>query len=154
MSDLLELAARCEAAVGQDDLLDAEIMVAIKSETFFTARVYMVGTRAMSGAGPDADWRNATVFFKETRFTASIDAAMTLVGGNFWRVEDHELAGPCALVGDQEGYAATPALALCAAALRARTSLPTAAPAGKTSSSPASLHSLGTGAAEATGGGE
>lgn len=35
-----------------------------------------------------------------------------------------------------------------------RTSLPTAAPAGKSSSSPASLHSLGTGAAEATGGGE
>lgn len=34
-----------------------------------------------------------------------------------------------------------------------RNSLPTAAPAGS-SSSPASLHSLGTGAAEATGGGE
>ena len=53
------------------------------------------------------------------RFTASLDAAMSLVGDNHWKAEDHPMAGPCAVVGDSEAFAATPALALTAAALRA-----------------------------------
>jgi hypothetical protein len=52
-------------------------------------------------------------------YTASLDAAGSLVGDNHWKAEDHPLAGPCAVVGDSEAYAATPALALTAAALRA-----------------------------------
>lgn len=80
---LLALAARCEAADGQDDMIDEEITVATKSETFFTARLYMVGSRPMAGAGPDDDWRNANVFFQQRAYTASLDAAMTLIPAQY-----------------------------------------------------------------------
>lgn len=54
------------------------------------------------------------------QYTASLDAAMSLVGDNVWKAGDDDMGGPFGVVGDELVYAATPALALCAAALKAR----------------------------------
>ena len=53
------------------------------------------------------------------RYTASLDATMTLVGDDCFRVERHPMYGVYAYVGDHDAYAPTPALALCLASLRA-----------------------------------
>lgn len=92
---LLELAELCERATGPDRSIDWAIHL----------RDGLTGVGSYGG---------------HPAYTASIDTAMSLILDDHWRVEDHPMAGPCAIVGEQEGYAATPALALCAAALRAR----------------------------------
>lgn len=106
--ELLALADRCEAATGADTELDALI--------------YM-----------RADAENGSF---ETRYTASLDAAMTLVEvDEYWRLgNDGEGPDPAdfkATVTSHDGVAdmhfhdavaATPALALCAAALRVKAS--------------------------------
>jgi hypothetical protein len=94
---LLELAERCEKATGPDVDLDLDI------------------SEATGGWKALATWKGVS-------YTASLDAAMTLVpdGQNFnlfWRAE--EGAGFAGVDGSST-KAATPALALCAAALRAR----------------------------------
>lgn len=99
---LLNLADRCERAVGPDRGLDAAIWYAYVEKP------------------QPGDKRDKDMIGRWPAYTASIDAAMTLIGDDCWKVEDHPLAGPCAVVGEQEGYAATPALALCAASLRSR----------------------------------
>lgn len=92
---LTELAARCEAATGPDRELDALIESAIPR-------------------------------FGLYRYTASIDAAMTLVPeGWTWGVFDDGTAWVWPderrdLLTGKQAKAATPALALCAATLRAR----------------------------------
>ena len=99
--ELLELAERVENATGSDRNLDADIM------------------RAVGQAGLKAD-------YQPTPFTASLDAAMQLVPeGTLWRVNKWA-NGADASVAFVKPYregprctAATPALALCAAALRA-----------------------------------
>jgi hypothetical protein len=129
---LLALADRCEAATGPDRLLDANILWAINPAAFD------------ADAGGDGEHlkpsycyaRGGWTLNKADRFylasvpvpylTASIDAAMTLVPeGWTWTtcsfgyarvwIDRLELNPP-----QHAGHADTPALALCAAALRAR----------------------------------
>ena len=110
---LLELAKRCEAASGQLRGLDYLI---------FCAQV-PVGEKAYWA--PDDP---------KYHFTASIDAAMSLVPEGDWALS--VAATDClatipagASLGDAvHGYAATPALALTAASLRARATENTDAP--------------------------
>ena len=106
MSVFLELAERCEQATGPSPDLDKGIAVACRHTPTNRPRYY----------------------------TASLDAAMTLVReGHGWRlwVPNSESPEPSPFVtlwGNRREYAprdsiaATPALALCAAALRARAS--------------------------------
>ena len=115
--ELMRLAERCEAAMGPDRELDALIQMAVrKREPLLQAdRLPM----------------------KPRHFTASLDAAMTLVpeGWTAWELRSRrrltrftaEISRLCDDIDDADGEliecgnAATPALALCAAALRART---------------------------------
>ena len=112
---LLALAERCEKVEGPDHGLDTDISVCLAGD-------------------PDKhDWRNHTWL----AYSASLDAAMTLIpegwrlanfgetvieGNDPWnaRVLEKRFDGRG---GRAEGDAATPALALCAASLRARAAL-------------------------------
>lgn len=118
MSKLLELAERCEKAEGPDRGVDGDIVAALTLQPDWATVRSTRQPELFSDTGPGLRART----WLAPKFTASLDAAMTLVCADHWRVEDHPLAGPCAIVGEQEGYAATPALALCAAALRAKAS--------------------------------
>lgn len=141
---LLALAERCEAATGADRELDAAIALA-QCDKFFNAGpkheggrdrigVIVGGDRCVPGNGAP-DWL-------VPRYTASLDAALTLVPDDaFWRVgHDGEGADPSvfkATIGvAKEGVcwitfrsaiAETAPLALCAAALRARAAMEVAA---------------------------
>jgi hypothetical protein len=143
VSTLLDLADCCEKAIGADRELDALIMA-----TLFRREKRLIGTREEMD---DGSWRHiktgvwvdqATDEWVSTaarEFTSSIDAAMTLVPQGF-AVELSEAWGP-----GRKDWRATmkrrsidgagtwpkansdkPALALCAAALRARASAGTA----------------------------
>jgi len=127
MTSLESLAAQVEAADGPSRELDVAIgalfeLCAHNSRTFERCQGDSGYTCDACGADSWGNRNKAGQGLSDhiPQYTASLDAAMTLVGDHSWRVEDHELAGPCALVYDQEGYAVTPALALTAAALRAR----------------------------------
>lgn len=111
-SDVEALAERCERAAGPDRELDAEI------GRYFSARFL--------GYVPDEPQHGCA------EFTRSIDAAMTLVPeGWYWRA-GHGVLWPgwahlnrkhpdhCEREDEHSAHAETPALALCAAALRAR----------------------------------
>lgn len=109
--ELVKLAARCEAASGPDQELDREIAVAVGHPWDYAA-----------------DWgsrgHERPVAFP---YTASIDAAMMLVPGGWdWCLSmgagDYAEASlaPSWKVTECSGTADTPALALCAASLRAR----------------------------------
>ncbi len=90
---LLALAERCEQAAGPDAGLDLAIWTTLLDTPGFQ---------------PLSPWR--------TDYTVSLDAAVTLVPeGCGWMV-----MGNAAKVGRLPSRAATAALALCAAALRAR----------------------------------
>ena len=126
--ELLALADRVEAATGADRELDADIAVAA------------AGFRRVSESMLCKDeWDYASnadgYFLAWPRYTASIDAALTLVpSGWTWSIvheREWELSGKPAYFSDlRRGYrtsydnatlswSATPALALTAAALRA-----------------------------------
>ena len=107
---LLELAEQCEAATGPDRLTDQAIG-------------WVCGTQRWRGSQPDYDGPH---------YTASLDAAMSLVPSNcVWSAGDWKANGHCASASvwppekdRPEGFhgiaqASTPALALVAAALRA-----------------------------------
>lgn len=100
MAELLKLAERAEAATGTDRDLDFEILCAVDHRAVYTGPIQ--GDRA---------------------FTTSLDAAMTLLpkGCGFY-VDNgaHGLSASARILcaGAHVGHAATPALALCAAALR------------------------------------
>jgi len=116
--DLLRLADEVAAATGPDTVLDAAIWVHLPEQAAHA-------------------WKHGGDKFKHARqiagcafvplYTASIDAAMTLVPAHDvgWRMD---WSGRRAIVRigfggfpeTIEAWAATPALALCAAALRAR----------------------------------
>lgn len=106
MTTLQSLAARCEGAKGADRELDEAIRVAVGGR-----RVPVMGSWVVDYGAP--------------AYTASLDAAMGLVpepksfnmshAGNSVARVDILPDGP-----EFSGYAPTPALALCAAALRAR----------------------------------
>lgn len=131
MSDLLDLAARCEAAEGPDANLDLDIHGYIRVGKAWTSE--------------ERSWMHFHGEFLS--YTASLDAAMMLVPENHnWLVrsdgafanvsrkdatntttvwEDEPtsqewLDAEAYRQGHRYGNAATPALALCAAALRAR----------------------------------
>lgn len=96
-ADLRALADRVEKATGPDRGLDVDIEHA--------------------RGWPDAQWTSDA-----RRYTASLDAAVTLVPrGWTWRVGNLVSGGGFAFLGTslKEHVAATPALALTAAALRA-----------------------------------
>lgn len=119
---LEELAARVEAATGPDRELDAEIALAVgivkerEGNTFFGHRDYscMVLERGYydhDGSAPELP-----------HLTASIDAAMTLVPEG-WDWQYSSYTGTAYVhQGDRTtfGHTKVGALALCAAALRAK----------------------------------
>lgn len=127
-AELLALADRCEAAIGGDRELDVAISTAVT--TFEPRR-----------AGPGWPDENALVvpafpgWEPLPAYTASLDAAMTLVLEDahrlrFWRIgNDGEGGDPSAFKAEilavtnltsttSKAIGATPALALCAAALK------------------------------------
>lgn len=123
-SELIALAERCEAATGPDRELDEAIAVLVGKD---------------SRTGPIHPSLAPRGYYDGPSYTASIDAALSLVPEGFsWAVgsaEDGGHATVSKMPEDDEaysggrlpapevmthGYAATPALALTAAALRAR----------------------------------
>ncbi len=122
VQDLNELADRCEAASGPDKELDWAIEAAVGDwENLGGARKRHKGTGEVRTGYVDP----------QHPYTASIDSAMTLIPGgmDFGCGRGIELEiGPSkevchAWVGEGSGdlvFAETPALALCAAALRAK----------------------------------
>lgn len=116
---LLKLAERCEQATGANRTLEQDIHDAIFGRDYTENAFQTDGSRIRP-------------------FTASLDAAMTLVSEG-WRVRTaiESQQGPWSFSlaehdgerdkhgvwADQHGLAATPALALCAAALRSRAAI-------------------------------
>jgi hypothetical protein len=134
MGALLALAERCEQATGPDRDLDALIRCAVFApQGAFVRRSPINGAWCIyeiSYGGKERSWepRGLSREARVGAFTASLDAAMTLVPEGFdWligRTNDGltihaEVGGR----GDEfMRFGNTPALALCAAALRARAS--------------------------------
>lgn len=134
MSDLI---ARLEAAEEGSRELDAEIEL---SRRKFLGIIVGAGWAAnyVLDKGPVLGWiwdgKNLTSQLKAPHYTTSIDAALTLVPEGVqwcWKVERHHDEFSAVLtfwagIGEKHsgpfvaGDAATPALALCAAALKAR----------------------------------
>ena len=133
MSEFAELASRCEQAEGPDREIDAAIMLAIG---------YRYEERDIGGRWDDGSIALGWVYvdqsgkWKSTRpyqFTGSLDAALKLVPAEaFWRLgHDGEGADPSLFLATvfeprvnrasrpYDALALTPALALCAASLRA-----------------------------------
>jgi len=129
MGDLLELAKRCEQASGPERELDGAIWCAVNGYDFL----------GWDGAG--VMWRKRghdRSHYPADRvriFTASLDAALTLVPEGWpWSLDatqrpPYRECGRADIFAPGGGlkptdvmdvYAATPALAICAAALRAR----------------------------------
>lgn len=135
MSNFLELARRVEKATGRDRELDEAIMAAL-----FVRDQRHIGCREEQEDGSWAPVKDSVWVDPETdrwvgtaarEFTSSIDAAVTLVPkGYHWDVGNDNIA----IIRDRRSsfearvehcaIAATPALALCAAALRTRHSTP------------------------------
>jgi hypothetical protein len=108
-----DLIARLEALSGPDREVDAEIAKAIGAKH-----------------GPDSGWCNSDNgdhwYVEECakNYTASIDSAMTLVSTPFWMIRN-SMDGPVATIMDTsgreyEGNGDNAAIALCIAALKAR----------------------------------
>lgn len=125
MEQLLELADRCEAATGANYALEVEIFKAINP-------MYADYVQGRGGLVHPYDGSDQRVLsdVRPGNYTASLDTAMTLVpdGLKFEVTTTGYKPGATvcgnSLTGVHEGaYAATPALALTAAALRARAAL-------------------------------
>lgn len=133
---LLALAERCEAATGADRELDKAVYAAIGNCNHERTKYYCIEDGNDTDSGFTClDCGADTYGAKSARaYTASLDAAVTLVpdsvdsGGERFRVEHWNTNGVHAehirasawVAGAARVYAATPALALTAAALRAR----------------------------------
>lgn len=120
-ASLIELAERVEAATGRDRELDALIHIEAGLAEGNTV-AFKTGWCAGSETNPRP--------VEAPAYTASIDAAMSLVPEGWMWVggssPTHNAGMAVTRDGTQDGFdarAATPALALCAAALRARASL-------------------------------
>lgn len=133
--DLLALASRCESATGPDRELDAAIQLGIGYTLQRPAEPSRYPDRARwhDPDGVCLQWMEGDRCAPYPRdFTASIDAAMSLVPeGWFWRAGHSTLydgwAGTnrvhpdhCDRQDETFAHGKTPALALCAASLRAR----------------------------------
>jgi len=119
---LLSLADRCEREEATHDL-DVAIAVAAYD---LEARPYATGKRKLWWYKRGTD--GTAMFYGEEyipRYTTSIDAAVTLVPeGMAWTAGCEPDFTPFARLWEHDlVWASTPALALCAAALRARASL-------------------------------
>jgi hypothetical protein len=120
---LLALAERCEHAAGPDRELDAEISVAVGRHETHVERRSDGTTKLLPWRGDGTGSYNIDC----RRYTASLDAAVTLAPDGWrWWINSSPFAR-CWLVANdrivdkaQSEKCATPALALCAAALRAR----------------------------------
>lgn len=113
---LLELAERCEQATGPDRELDAAAHEA-------------AGLPFVMEYWTESDTTPQRNLSHVPRYTASLDAVLTLVpeGRDFTldRITPCGSLAPCnASIARCSGNAATPALALCAAALRTRAASP------------------------------
>lgn len=126
---MTDLAARCETAEGPDRGLDVEIAVAVERE--HETRLL----RCLDGAECRAPWRADPYSPGNTiptpRYTESADAALTLIPDGMWWLigkgrtrPDEPLYGVQILDGERVAAEAeteaSAALAICAAALRAR----------------------------------
>jgi len=116
----LELIGRLDAAQEPDHVLDGDIWQAVNGWPENDG--YRFG-----GVWFRRDPEDDVAFEQPPRLTASIDAALTLVPeGMVWVVDSGEGYKPGALVAreigydDSRSYGATPAIALCIAALWAR----------------------------------
>jgi hypothetical protein len=126
---LLELAERVENATGPDRSYDVAIFQALGGPVPFQFANKIVALTFDEAEqcyfAPIGDMR---VRYEPPTYTASIDAAMSLVPEGWgYSVLDRRAVLPgckvnaqCFTQFTQHGEAATPALALCAAALRAR----------------------------------
>lgn len=132
---LIELAERCERAEGPDRELDAAVFRALGMPlpthiaTVPIGLEYDAAERCFLMPLPMSDMR---VRYEHPEYTASIDAALTLKGEIGVLITLSEIKGdgmPMCIIGNPataelfEASAATPALALVAAALRARAHL-------------------------------
>lgn len=126
-ADLLDLAARCEAAVGPDHRLDAAVWKAALAEP---GQLESIAIGREVYGDKEAQFRTDRMM-DGFRPTASLDAAMTLVPeGHHWQVgegieteagiRDRAYAWCTDADEGELSLAATPALALTAACLRAR----------------------------------
>lgn len=127
---LLELATRVERASGPDHVLDAHIHCAVRGYTMHEDSDPSTGIFAFWTGEP---WQSPCINCSSwSEVTASLDAALSLVPEGWkWSLHSADDAGkPCAYCVPNMGRlpwpewvtdidAATPALALCAAALRA-----------------------------------
>lgn len=121
-----------ESASGADRELDALIAVAVNAGSVPGARKEMSDDPAVRRQGYVRHYFDGAKSLQESRrYTASLDAAMTLVPKGFgWRLwmpaEDSSerpritIWGPGRTYAPHDTEAATPALALCSASLRAR----------------------------------
>jgi hypothetical protein len=126
---LLTLAARCEQAAGPDRVLDAEILCAIHGLTIHKDSNPANGYFAFWEGEPEKS--RCVNSSSWDRLTGSLDAAVTLVPeGHEW-LRKNEICMTVYRVPDNlkewarhiDARGATPALALCAAALRARAAM-------------------------------
>lgn len=130
---MTDLASRVEAASGADRELDAEIAAAVR---YFPRNVGFVWQNDLEPNVPEVGRVTCVTslgtggpHYAAPAYTASIDAALTLVPpglmaaicrfsngkGRAQLHDGRDIGGP-----GIDAFAATPALALCAAALRAR----------------------------------
>ena len=124
MPDLNDLIARLEAATGPDRALDAEIAEACGTMPHGL-------TRALSNGEPAEWWWDGEDCLWPPEFTASVDAAITLAPNDLmWflgRLDSSDMRF-CATISERgavgsktwRGFSASPAIALCVAALNAR----------------------------------
>lgn len=121
----LELADACEKATGPDYGLELDIYKACRPELYQRA----LDALLKSPIGPRLAPVDYDGYIKPPAYTASLDAAMTLVPEG-WEWTINTFANPKKasaylvnaaddMVRPRKQYQATPALALCAAALRA-----------------------------------
>ena len=136
--DLIKLAERCESATGADRALDGVVhilanpdkpwIVGHKPGRFPQEAIHGTLSEYLEWAvglcdNPDPHRRaDVADSIGAPAYTASIDAALTLVGSLPWGMTADPAHGAVAHVDCNRAEAATPALALTAAALRARAS--------------------------------
>lgn len=134
---LLALADRVERALRQDYELDAAIVEAIFPQEWEKLRIEAGMPSGAPEAVMDAGARDYVRYRRRWWFTSSLDAALTLVpeeadaAGERFRLEAYTSPGVLAphvrasawVAGAARVYAASPALALTAAALRARAAI-------------------------------
>jgi hypothetical protein len=131
MDELVKLAAKVEAADGPDRELDAAIAAAVR---YFPPGVGFVWKAGLIANSPEAGRVECATalgtggpHYSAKHYTASVDAALLLVPDGWHRSftdDPDDLGGVIAELwtGSRNAWAnaATPALAICVAALRAK----------------------------------